>query len=66
MRSDVLSCLTAMERTPEGYAATFTFGAELDVFSGHFPGYPLVPGPAGQVLVLGFLEFPPGDGILFA
>jgi 3-hydroxyacyl-[acyl-carrier-protein] dehydratase len=44
MRSDVLGCLTAMERTPEGYAATFTFGAELDVFSGHFPGYPLVPG----------------------
>jgi len=43
MRRDVLSCLTAVERTPEGYSATFTFGPELDVFSGHFPGYPLVP-----------------------
>jgi 3-hydroxyacyl-[acyl-carrier-protein] dehydratase len=44
MRRDVLDSLTAMERTPEGYAATFTFGKELDVFRGHFPGYPLVPG----------------------
>ncbi|MHC4973279.1 MAG: hypothetical protein ACYTG3_13205 [Planctomycetota bacterium] len=44
MRRDVLRCLTALERTPEGYAATFTFDKELDVFSGHFPGYPLVPG----------------------
>lgn len=44
MRSDVASCLTSIERTPEGYAAGFTFGPELDVFSGHFPGYPLVPG----------------------
>jgi 3-hydroxyacyl-[acyl-carrier-protein] dehydratase len=44
MRGDVARCLSALERTPQGYAATFTFDAGLDVFSGHFPGYPLVPG----------------------
>lgn len=44
MRKDVRDCLTALERTPEGCVATFTFGPRLDVFAGHFPGYPLVPG----------------------
>lgn len=44
MRGDVRDCLTALERTPEGCVATFTFRPDLDVFAGHFPGYPLVPG----------------------
>lgn len=46
MRPEVAACLlgsvaTAGEAT---FEARFRFGPELEVFAGHFPGHPLVPG----------------------
>jgi 3-hydroxyacyl-[acyl-carrier-protein] dehydratase len=44
VKQDVERSLVAFERTAEGFTARFRFAADLEVFRGHFPGHPLVPG----------------------
>ena len=44
MKDVVESCLTKWEHSGDSFRAEFRFPPELDVFRGHFPGAPLVPG----------------------
>lgn len=44
LRNDVCSSLTGEDIAGAEAVGRFRFPAEQQVFSGHFPGYPLVPG----------------------
>jgi 3-hydroxyacyl-[acyl-carrier-protein] dehydratase len=44
VKQDVARSLVSFERTGDGFRAVFRFAGDLDVFRGHFPGHPLVPG----------------------
>lgn len=44
MRDVVRSCLVSLEGDAAAFHAAFRFPGDLDVFHGHFPGHPLVPG----------------------
>jgi len=44
VRDDVERCLVRYDATAEGCRAIFSFPRDLDVFTGHFPGRPIVPG----------------------
>jgi len=44
MKDVVESCLTKIEITGDSFRAEFRFPPQLEVFRGHFPGAPLVPG----------------------
>jgi len=44
LKDIVAGCLQHVERTDSGFTASFRFAPELEVFKGHFPGRPLVPG----------------------
>ena len=44
MKDVVAACLKNVEATDDGFRAAFRFPTELEVFLGHFPGMPLVPG----------------------
>jgi 3-hydroxyacyl-[acyl-carrier-protein] dehydratase len=44
MKRVVESCLLELTGNAEAFEATFRFPADLEVFRGHFPGHPLVPG----------------------
>ena len=44
MREDVERCLVRYDATAEGCRATFLFPRDLEIFAGHFPGRPIVPG----------------------
>jgi len=44
MKPVVESCLLEVTGNAEAFEATFRFPADLDVFRGHFPGHPIVPG----------------------
>lgn len=44
MRAEVRRSLVSVEPVEGGLEAVFVFAPELEVFAGHFPGRPLVPG----------------------
>lgn len=44
MRDRVRACLESLHPIAGGVRATFRFPADLEVFAGHFPGRPLLPG----------------------
>ena len=44
MKGVVESCLLEVHATEGGFAGRFRFPARLEVFKGHFPGIPMVPG----------------------
>jgi len=44
MKQVVESCLVAIEGDAASFRAQFLFPGELEVFAGHFPDRPLVPG----------------------
>jgi len=44
VKQDVERSLVRHEATPDGCRAVFSFGRDLEVFAGHFPGQPIVPG----------------------
>lgn len=44
MRQRVHECLEAVQPVAGGVRAVFRFPADLEVFAGHFPGRPLLPG----------------------
>lgn len=44
MRDDVARSLVRHEATADGCRAVFRFAKDLDIFRGHFPGQPIVPG----------------------
>ena len=44
MKQDVERSLVRHEAAPDGCRAVFSFGKDLEVFAGHFPGQPIVPG----------------------
>ena len=44
MKQDVERSLDRHAATPDGCRAVFSFGKDLEVFAGHFPGQPIVPG----------------------
>jgi len=44
MKAVVESCLLDLEGDAAAFRARFRFPADLEVFRGHFPGHPIVPG----------------------
>ena len=44
MKAVVESCLREAHSEEGGFSGTFRFPIDLEVFQGHFPGIPLVPG----------------------
>jgi 3-hydroxymyristoyl/3-hydroxydecanoyl-(acyl carrier protein) dehydratase len=44
MRDEVARSLLRREATAGGCRAVFSFAPDLEVFAGHFPGQPIVPG----------------------
>ena len=44
MKSVVERCLIDIEGDAASFRARFRFPADLEVFRGHFPGHPIVPG----------------------
>jgi 3-hydroxyacyl-[acyl-carrier-protein] dehydratase len=44
MKEQIRACLAALEVRDAGFRAVFRFPADLEVFAGHFPGLPLLPG----------------------
>lgn len=44
MKEQVHRCLETLHPVAGGVRAVFRFPADLDVFAGHFPGKPLLPG----------------------
>lgn len=50
MKDEIAGCLESLEAEPapdaegpQAWSASFRFPAELSIFTGHFPGAPLVP-----------------------
>ena len=44
LRGDVEASLLEVRETDGGGEAEFSFSSELEVFAGHFPGRPILPG----------------------
>jgi 3-hydroxymyristoyl/3-hydroxydecanoyl-(acyl carrier protein) dehydratase len=44
VKQDVARSLVRYEAAANGCRAVFSFGKDLAVFAGHFPGQPIVPG----------------------
>ena len=44
MKAVVEGCLRDARTTSDGFSGEFRFPKDLDVFAGHFPNVPLVPG----------------------